>query len=159
MLRVKLDGMLDGGVADNVAMGEVLGEDTGTGLLLLCNVVRLALSVGGTVGGILLVGMGTRHGDVVGAKLGVVEQKSRLHGRLLLKSNIGALGLALGGELNVGNLATSMNISTYVIGSLLQNIGSPEAEEVLDLIVTGGRSNVRDVDSSHCRRCWYLLGI
>lgn len=111
VLGVKLDGMLDGGIANDVAVSEVLSQDTGTGLLFLCNVVRLALRVGGTTAGNLFVGMGAGDGDVVGAKLSVVEQQSSLHSSLLLKGDVCALGLALSGELDVGNLATGILVS------------------------------------------------
>lgn len=45
VLGVKLDGALEGGIANDVAVGEVLGEDAGTRLLLLGDLIGVALGV------------------------------------------------------------------------------------------------------------------
>lgn len=80
MLVVQLDGALDGGVADHVALRQVLSNDARSRLLLLCDLVRVTVGVGGD-GGVGVVRGGTRcgsHGDVRGAQLGVVEEQSGL---------------------------------------------------------------------------------
>lgn len=41
MLLVQSDGLLDGVVADHVSLGEVFGEDAGTGLVFLVDGVFL----------------------------------------------------------------------------------------------------------------------
>lgn len=56
---------------------------------------------------VLVVTGSAGDGNVLGAELGVVEQKSGLLCGLLLESHLGLLGLALGGDLDVGNLATT----------------------------------------------------
>lgn len=58
MLVVEGNGALDGGIAHDVAVREVLGNDARAGLLLLCNLVRVAVLVGGD-GGLIIWG-GTR---------------------------------------------------------------------------------------------------
>ena len=148
MLGVELDGALNGSVADDVAVGEVFGEDTRAGLLLLGDVVGLALSVGRVVGTtVVSASAGAGDGDMVGAKLRVVEEEGSLHGSLLLESDFRGLGLAFGGDLDVCDLAT-MNCQ-LVFGLEVSEVSRevahlPEAEEVLDFTIAGGRSNVLD---------------
>ena len=106
VLLVELEGALDGGIADDVALGEVLGEDAGARFLLLGDLVA------GTVAALvevraLVAGVAgsAGDGDVVGTELGVVEEEGRLCGSILLKGHVGRLGLALLSDLEVGNLA------------------------------------------------------
>ena len=109
---VELDGALDSGVADDVALGEVLGEDASTRLLLLRDLVGVALGVLGEMRGIIdVTTAGACHSDVVGTELGVVQEEGGLGSGLLLKSDIDGLGLALFGDLDIGNLATKVVIS------------------------------------------------
>lgn len=49
MCVVKLDRSLDRGITDNVAVGKVLGNDSGAGLLLLRDLIGIPLSVSGGV--------------------------------------------------------------------------------------------------------------
>lgn len=70
VLVVKVERALRSLVADNVAVGEVLGDDTGAGLLLLGNLVAVLLAVGLIE---LLSTLGTGHGNLGLSKLGVVQ--------------------------------------------------------------------------------------
>lgn len=106
VLAVKLNSTLDGSVTDHVAVGEVLGQDTSAGLLLLGDLIGVAVGVLGGVSGII-VDILAGDLEVVRAELGVVEEKGSLLGRLLLKIDIGRLGLALGGDLEISDLAAS----------------------------------------------------
>lgn len=108
VLGVQLDSALDGGISDHVAVSEVLGQDASTGLLLLGDLVGVAVGVLGGVSSIIVdILAGAGNLEVVGAELGVVEEKSSLLGRLLLKSDVGRLGLALSGDLEISDLAAS----------------------------------------------------
>ena len=112
VLGVELESALDGGVANHVALGEVLCEDAGARLVLLGDLVAVA---GGLckVGAVVVagVGAGAGDGDVVGAELGVVEEEGGLHGRLLFKGDVGILGLSLGCYLDISNFATVLCVS------------------------------------------------
>lgn len=105
VLGVEVNGVLDGGIANDVAVGEVFGQDTGARLLLLRNVVRLALAAGGRARAVRVGAARAGHGNVVGTELSVVEQESSLHGRLLFEGDFGRLGLTLGGDFDVGDLS------------------------------------------------------
>lgn len=129
VLVVQLDGTLDGGIANNVAVRKVLGDDPRPGLLLLCDLVGVTLGVGGGLGRRVVRGAGRRrHADVGGSKLGVVQEQSGLGGSLLLEGDGRGLGLALGLDIEAGDLAA-------------------EAEEVADLLVVGLGRDVLNVDS------------
>jgi len=131
VLGVELEAALNGGIANHIAVGEILGENAGTGLLLLRNLVGVTLGILGIVGAVVLsIASRSQDGNLVGTELGVIQEESRLGSGFLLKGDVRGLGLALGGDLDVGNLAT-------------------EAEEVLDLAVAGRASNVGDVHSGH----------
>lgn len=103
---VKLDGPLDGGITDNVAVSEVLGDNSCAGLLLLGDLVRVPVSVSG---GVLSIGRGRAarrlDGDVVGAELGVVQEEGSLGRCLLLECDARGLSLALCLDVEAGNLA------------------------------------------------------
>lgn len=149
VLGVELDGALNGSVTDDVAVGEVFGEDTRAGLLLLGDVVGVALSVGRVVGTTLVsASAGAGDGDVVGAKLRVVEEEGSLHSSLLLEGDFGGLGLAFGGDLDVCNLSTvncQLVFDLKRMSEVSREVAHlPEAEEVLDFTIAGGRSNVLD---------------
>ena len=70
VLVVKVERTLRSLVADNVTVGEVLGDDTGAGLLLLGNLVAVLLAVGLIE---LLSALGTGYGNLGLSKLGVVQ--------------------------------------------------------------------------------------
>jgi hypothetical protein len=125
---VEVKSALDGGITYNVAVGEVLSQDTGAGLLLLSDLVGVAVSVLGS--GDIVFAIGASAGDLkmVVSELSVVEEESSLLGSLLLEDDFCGLGLTLLGDLDIRDLAA-------------------EAEEVLDLAVASGGSDVLDVDS------------
>ena len=114
MLVVELNGALQSGIANNVAVGQVLGENASAGLLLLGQLVRVALmgrdgsSASNSAGrGRLVVLVGAGDSNVVGAELGVVQKQGSLGSSILLERDGGRLGLALGGNLDIRNLATA----------------------------------------------------
>lgn len=104
---IEVEGTLDGGVAYDITVGKVLGQDAGAGLLLLGDLIGVAVSVlGGLVD--IVFAVSTSAGDLkmVGTELGVVEEKSSLLGSLLLEDNLSGLGLALLGDLEISDLTT-----------------------------------------------------
>lgn len=152
VLLVELQGALDGRVADDVAVREVLGDDPGARLLLLGDFIRVALVVGDNflVG---ISGRGAGDGDVVGAQLGVVQQKGRFARRLLLKGDVGNLGVAIGGDPDVGYFAAEGRGSGVEMsaGGTRESASryEPEAKEFLNLGLAGGVRDVLDVDGGH----------
>lgn len=106
MCVVKLDCPLDRSITNDVAVGEILGNNPRAGLLLLRDLVGVPVSVSG---GMLSID-GRRaarrlDGDVGRAELGVVQQESGLGGCLLLEGDGRGLGLALGLDVEAGDLA------------------------------------------------------
>merc|ERR1712169_145392 len=121
---------LDGGIADDVALRQVLSQDTGAGLLFLGDLIGITLGVFLVVGTVVgAVPGGGSHGNVVAAELRVVQKKRGFGGSGLLENYVGVLDVALGGNLDVGDLAA-------------------EAEEVLDLSVTGRTSDVLNLNGA-----------
>lgn len=85
VLMVQLDGALDRGITDNVAMCQVLGDDARARLFLLCNFVRVTFGVGGNmcVGFVRAGACCGCHADVRGAQLGVVQEEGGLGSSVL----------------------------------------------------------------------------
>lgn len=111
VLGIELDGALNGDIANDVAVGEVLGKNARAGLLLLRDFVGVTVVVLGVRGVVIRVATGAGDGELIGAELGVVKEESSLLGRLLLEGDFGRLGLALGGDLEIGDLATAREVS------------------------------------------------
>lgn len=107
MLLVQLDGALERCVANDVAVRQVLSKDARAGLHLLGNLVIVVIvALSSEVRAIVFsIARGTGDCDVVGAELCVVEEKRRLHGSLLLESDLCAFRLALGGDFDIGDFA------------------------------------------------------
>lgn len=110
VLVVELDSASDGSISNNIAMSQVLCDDARAWLLLLCNVVAVAVGVGrgdAIVTGRLVGGQACSrgHGDVRSAKLGVVQEQSGFGGGILLEGHSGGLGVALGLDVEAGDLA------------------------------------------------------
>lgn len=76
VLLVEIEGAGDGGITDNIAVGQVLGDDARAWLLLLCNLVAVAVASGAnavvTGGLIRCEAGGGGDGNVRGAELSVV---------------------------------------------------------------------------------------
>lgn len=107
VLLVERDGALQARVGDEVAVREVLSQNTGAGFFFLGDFVRVARGVGGVVVGVVVVGggVGGRDGDFRGAELGVVEEEGGLGGGFLFKGDGRGLGLAGGGDGDGGDFA------------------------------------------------------
>jgi len=128
VLLVKLDGTLDGLVADNVTVGKILGNNAASRLLLLSDLVAITLSLVFVVAAIVLVvaaGAGDFH--LMGTKLGVVEEQSSLGCSFLLE--------------RYGRILSRLNCGDFEVGDL-----ATEREEVSDLLLAGLRTDVLDVD-------------
>jgi hypothetical protein len=110
MLLVQGDGALKARVGDEVAVGEVLCEDSGARLLLLCDLVRVAVGVGGGRAVVVVVGLAGGDGDFGGAELGVVEEEGRPGSGFLFEGDGGALCLAFGGDVDGGDLAAGFGL-------------------------------------------------
>lgn len=124
VLVIESNCSLDGLIADDVAVCEVLGDDTGTGLVLLfdvavssgliCRADRLATGnlVKGSCGGNV---------DLSGAKLCVVQEKSSLCSRLLFESYGSRLsavwGVGFRSDGDVLNLSTGALLAVPYLGA------------------------------------------
>lgn len=105
VLLVKSKSALNGLVANGVAVGKVLSDDTGARLVFLRDVIRRLFVGSRELAASKLVKRGGS-GDVnlVSTKLGVVEEKSSLGGRLLLECDgsrldaVGSVGLGSDGD-------------------------------------------------------------
>lgn len=102
VLLVEIQGALGSLVTDNVAVGEILGDDAGAWLLLLGDLVGVLLGLGWLV---LLCSLGAGDGNLGAAELGVVEEEGGLGRRLLLEGYRGILRLAGWGDLDLGDLS------------------------------------------------------
>lgn len=102
---IEVKSALDGGVTYDVAVGEVLSEDAGAGLLLLSDLVRVAISVLGCRDIVFAIGGGAGDLKVVCAELGVVEEESSLLGGLLLEDDLCGLCLAVLRDLEILDLS------------------------------------------------------
>lgn len=108
MLVVQLDCGLQGSIANDITVGQVLSQNAGAGLLLLSYLIRVPIGVALLRVDVILEGLGGRGDrDVRRAELRVVEQQSSLGCRLLLEDDSGTLGLALGDNLEVLDLAAA----------------------------------------------------
>jgi hypothetical protein len=149
MLVVELDRTLNGSIANDVTVGEVLGEDAAAGLLLLGDLVTVTLGVGG--GARVLVGVLGGDVDLGAGQLRVVQQQGRLGGRLLLKDNGGRL-CAVGalGYLEFCDLAAirrgRAGLATMTAAKVQRGVDVPEAEEVSNLLLLGLGRDVLNVD-------------
>jgi hypothetical protein len=119
VLLVERNGLLDGLVREDVAMGEVFCEDAASGLVLLCDVFgRVTFGVTSSLAGsdVLEVGSGSDV-DLVGSELSVVEEESGLSGSLFFEAHSVRLGgriLGVGSDGEVGNLSTRKDVSPMV---------------------------------------------
>jgi hypothetical protein len=105
VLGIEVESTLDGGITYDVAVGEVLSQDTCAGLLLLSDLVGVAVSVLGS--GDIVFAIGASAGDLkmVVSELSVVEEESGLLGSLLFEDDLCGLGLTLLGDLDIRDLA------------------------------------------------------
>ncbi len=94
MLLVESEGTLDCFIADDVAVGEILGDDARAGLVFLCDVLLVVRLFGGgrLAAGDLVERGGGGDGDLGGAELGVVEEEGGLGCGFLLEGYRGGLG-------------------------------------------------------------------
>ena len=95
MLVVQRDGALKGGVAEDVAVGEILGYDPGSGLVFLRDVVAFA-GFFFVIGACEFGDTGCAgDGDLGGAELGVVEEEGGFcgPGRWLVCNDSGEEGM------------------------------------------------------------------
>lgn len=128
VLGVEIDGLLDGLVTEYVAVGNVLSSDTGTGFLFLCDLIAVSLGVLCEVASIIIVrSSGAGNLNLCGTELGVVEEEGSLRGSLLFESYGGILRLSGLGDFDRADLTT-------------------KGKEILDLFLTGSRTDVLDVD-------------
>lgn len=95
VLVVKLDSALDRGVANHVAVCQVLGNDTRPRLLLLCDLVRVTVGVGGYISFVRVGARCRSYADVRGAQLGVVEKEGGLGGGVLFCGVVSCLRAVL----------------------------------------------------------------
>ena len=106
VLLVELDTALEGSIADHVAVGEVLSQDTAAGLLFLSDLVAVAVGVCG-VGSVIVLSILGNDFDLRATELGVVQELGRLGSSLLLEDDGRRLGtVGIGSDLQVGDLAT-----------------------------------------------------
>ena len=103
VLLVEIESALSSLVSENVSVSEVLGDDTGSWLLLLSNLIRVL--GGGWAILKLLCTLGARDGNLGPSKLSVIEQKGSLSCGLLLEGHRCALALSGWSDFNLGDLS------------------------------------------------------
>lgn len=99
VLLIRGECRLDSLVGDDVAVGEVLGDDACAGLLLLLDVVVAIHGLrclGYLIASDLVDGLGGADLDRVGAELGVVEEEGRFRSGHLLEGDGGGLRIIAG---------------------------------------------------------------
>ena len=70
---IQINGALGSLVANYISMGEIFCDDTGAGLLFLCNLIGITLGICGEVASIVFVGSGCAGDlDMACTKLSVV---------------------------------------------------------------------------------------
>lgn len=107
MLLVEVNGLLNGLVADCIAVGEVLGDNTASRFLLLGNLVAVTLLIRSVVGSLLCAcAGGTRNLNLSCTKSSVIKKQSSLCGSLFLKRDGCLLRFARGRDLDVCDLTT-----------------------------------------------------
>ena len=112
MLVVKIDGLLDSLVTEDVTVSNVLGSDTGTGLLLLGDLIAVSLGVLCSAALIIIIGFrGTGNLDLRSAELGVVEEEGSLRSSLLFEGYGGILCLSGLGDLDGADLTTEEGLA------------------------------------------------
>jgi hypothetical protein len=120
VLLVESKSAFDGLVADSVAMGKVLCNNARAGLVVLTKVFGVLFGSLFIGSGQLSTGQLVERGssgdvDLVGTELSVVEEKSSLGGRLLLKGDrSGLCAVRLGGDGDVRDLAAVNDVSVDV---------------------------------------------
>ena len=155
---VKFYRTLDGGVADHVAMGQVIGQNTNLRFLLMVAFVCIAIKAAGMGSTIVGLTVSGGHDNLRGVKLRVVQELGCLGRRLLLKGYCSILGSVVGwGNLDVGNLAA---IGADGLANERDDarmvLRSPEAKELSDLLLFSLSRDLFDVDGrvgSHGRIC------
>lgn len=99
VLLIQLDTTLEGGIADDIAVGKVLGQDADAGLLFLGDLVAVAVGIC-RVGSVVVLSVLGNDLNLRAAELGVVQELSGLGSSLLLEDNGGILStVGIGGDL------------------------------------------------------------
>ena len=80
MFVVKGNGTLDGGVADHVAVGEVLSDNAGARLVFLLNILLVARAIVGVSAGQVTYARSAGDVNLRVAQLGIVKKKGCLCG-------------------------------------------------------------------------------
>lgn len=107
MLGVEVDGLLNSLVTEDVTVGNVLGGNTGTGLLLLGDLIAVTLGVLCEVASVIIVGTrGTGDLDLCRAELGVIEEEGSLRSSLLFEGYGSTLCLSRFGDVDGADLTT-----------------------------------------------------
>ena len=114
VLLVEVNSTLNSGIANHIAVSEILGNDARAGLFFLCDLIGVTFGVI-CVALTLFRGVVRGDTDLGGAELCVVEEESSLSSSWLFEGDGSFLGLASFLDVDVGNLAT-------------------EAEELLDFL-------------------------
>lgn len=137
-------------------MGEVLGDDAGSWLVLLGDLVGV-LGLGGWL--VLLGSLGTRNGDLSASELGVVEEKGGLGSSLLLEGDGGSLGLAGWGDLDLGDFSAEAEEPEREVRlvAVAANEAEDEVNLLLDLLLRGGGGDVLDVNSAGRHDCGCVM--
>ena len=153
MLLIQINGTLSCLIANDIAVCEILSNDTGSRFLFLGDLIAITLSLCGIVAAIILVGAGGGGDlDMSGAELGVVKEQSSLCGSLLFEGYCSILSLAGRLDLNAGDLATVCEVRDIRQrcwnACSSANVVLPEGKEVLNFFLAGGGRDVLNVDGA-----------
>lgn len=134
-------------ITDHVTVRKILGNDTRSWLLLLCNVVIVSGSIAGIVTAVILVRSWCAGNlDLCGTELGVIEEECSLGCSLLLECYNRRLGLAGGVNFDLWDLSAVIKMSESAAYMRSSGVILPETEEVLDLLLARLRADVGNVD-------------
>lgn len=115
MLLVEIQAALEGSISNNVAMGEILGEDAAARLLFLGDLV------GVTLRSVLVIVFASSASDtdVVRSKLGVVQEQGSSGSGLLVEDDGSVLAVAILVDLDVCDLATRQRLADRTAGQVM----------------------------------------
>jgi hypothetical protein len=112
VLSIEVDGLLNSLITEDVTMCNILSGDTGTGFLLLGDLIAVPLGVLCEVASVVIAGTsGTGNLDLCSTELGVIEEEGSLRGSLLFEGYGSTLCLSGLCDLDVTDLTTGKELA------------------------------------------------
>ena len=159
VLVIESNGLFDGLVADDIAVGQIFGNNAGARLVLLIDVLSGVL-VGGASRLVAsnLVERGSRRDvNLCSSELGVIQQESSLRSSLFLECDRGRLSAV--GCAGLGSDRDGLDLSAEVLSVAIVNGPScgylPEGEKVAHFLLTRLLGDALDVNCARHGECFY----